>query len=188
MSLDLISLNVNGIRDREKRNSMFKWLKEQKADISFIQETHSINDNDITLWSKEWDGEIIASNGSNFSKGVAILFKPKLKLDTNVLYKDSDGRMIIIEVKCEEKILLLVNVYCPNKGPNREKFYKNIEQRLKKLTSTNSEYEVVIGGDFNCTQNAKLDRRKESNVSDDQQDRGLKELNELKINCNLEDV
>ena len=38
----LISLNVRGIRDLSKRKAIFSWIRKQKADITFLQETYSI--------------------------------------------------------------------------------------------------------------------------------------------------
>ena len=37
----LLSLNARGIRDFHKRETIFTWIKKQKANIAFLQETYS---------------------------------------------------------------------------------------------------------------------------------------------------
>lgn len=49
----IISLNVRGIRDQTKRRSIFTYLKDQKADFYFLQETCS-DANDESMWQSEW--------------------------------------------------------------------------------------------------------------------------------------
>ena len=39
-SLHILTLNVQGIRDKNKQRRLFEWCKNQKADVTFIQETH----------------------------------------------------------------------------------------------------------------------------------------------------
>ena len=56
MTMRLLSLNVNGLCNINKRNSIYNWLKEPNADVIFLQETHCNNENDKIQWQKEWDG------------------------------------------------------------------------------------------------------------------------------------
>ena len=51
----IISLNVRGIRDQTKRRSIFTYLKDQKADFYFLQETCS-DANDESMWQSELGG------------------------------------------------------------------------------------------------------------------------------------
>ena len=41
VNLKLISPNVRGISNFNKRRTIFTWCRKQKADIIFLQETHS---------------------------------------------------------------------------------------------------------------------------------------------------
>ena len=41
---NVLSLNVRGIRDPNKRKSIFTWARNQKVDINFLQETYSTPD------------------------------------------------------------------------------------------------------------------------------------------------
>ena len=68
--MKIISLNVNGIQNTGKRNTIFNWLQNQNADLYLLQETHCNSKNDETKWALEWGGSTFWSNGTNFSCGV----------------------------------------------------------------------------------------------------------------------
>ena len=42
----LVSLNVRGIGNFHKRRTMFSWCRKRKADLIFLQETHSKEDSE----------------------------------------------------------------------------------------------------------------------------------------------
>ena len=68
-----LSLNVRGLRNREKRRSLFAYLKSQKANVYFLQETFS-NSRDEKVWAAEWGGQIFYSHGSEHSNGLCIRY------------------------------------------------------------------------------------------------------------------
>ena len=124
MSISLISLNVNGIRDKEKRLTLFKWLQEKNTDLCLLQETHGECIEDVNMWCNEWGGTIYSAFGSNMSRGVAIMFKPKLALDHKVIETDVEGRFLILELSVDEKKYVVINIYAPNNRRQRELFFK----------------------------------------------------------------
>ena len=70
-SFDVISLNVKGLRNSNKRNVVFNWLNDHTSDhcVYFLQETHSIKD-DESLWMKELKcDQIYFSHGENNARG-----------------------------------------------------------------------------------------------------------------------
>ena len=57
-AVNLLSLNVRGLRDCKKRREIFNWLKthhQGKRSFQFVllQETH-FADSDNELWETEW--------------------------------------------------------------------------------------------------------------------------------------
>ncbi len=48
----LLTLNVNGIRQKRVRWSIFEDIKKRNIDICFLQETH-IKDDDAKAWRRE---------------------------------------------------------------------------------------------------------------------------------------
>ena len=50
-SLKLVSLNVRGLSNFRKRRAIFTWCRKQKADLIFLQETHSTKESEYK-WKK----------------------------------------------------------------------------------------------------------------------------------------
>ncbi len=61
VNIKLCSFNVRGLRDSQKRTSIFNKLKENNS-IIFLQETHTI-EKDIQTWTKEWGNHVLFSHG-----------------------------------------------------------------------------------------------------------------------------
>ena len=99
MSLKIISLNVRGLNKTSKRRQVFRWLHQQKSDVIFLQETYSSSQN-INLWEAEWGGKIFSSHGSTHSRGVMIMFKPRLDVTIEKQIADKNGRYILVEAFC----------------------------------------------------------------------------------------
>ena len=86
LRLSFLSINVRGLNQAHKRRQVFRWAHISKADIVFLQETYSSKGVE-EIWRSEWGGKIHYSHGSgghgllhgsSHSKGVMILFNPKL--------------------------------------------------------------------------------------------------------------
>ena len=62
-SIKLLSLNVRGLSNFHKRRAIFSWCRKQKADLIFLQETHSTAERQ-DQWRKEWGASLLFSHGS----------------------------------------------------------------------------------------------------------------------------
>ena len=153
MSIQLVSLNVRGIRDPLKRRTIFNYYR-KRGNILLLQETHS-SEEDSELWTNEWGGEAIFSHGEKNSKGVAIFMEANLPYKICQVARDLEGRTIICELENKDdptKRVTICNVYGPNKdNPN---FYVNLMDLLKTMSS-----EYIIMGDFNLVMDVKVDRK-----------------------------
>ena len=56
------------------------------------------------------------------------------------------------------KVYILVNIYAPNKDKVSGKFYKNLHRALQ-TEDLDCEENIIIGGDFNCPLDPKLDKK-----------------------------
>ena len=63
-TLKLVSLNVSGITNFRKRRIIFTWCRKRKADVMFLQETHSKKDTEM-YWKNEWGTETVMSHGGS---------------------------------------------------------------------------------------------------------------------------
>ena len=69
----IISLNVRGLANLEKRRIIFKLCRD-RGDIILLQETHSTPEFE-QQWKLEWGGQIIFAHHVSNSCGVCIMFK-----------------------------------------------------------------------------------------------------------------
>lgn len=81
-NLHICSINCKGLQKAEKRKRLIEWSKQQKCDIILMQETHFVN-NMSTQLKNEFEGQIILSNGTSNSRGVAIWIKKTIKFEIN---------------------------------------------------------------------------------------------------------
>ena len=99
------------------------------------------------------------SPGSSNSCGVAILFKKGF--DCTVLSKLEDplGRYLILKAEIKDKLYVLINIYAPNKDKDIITFLNNLRTILQN-ENLEDEENIVMGGDFNCSPNPSLDKKK----------------------------
>jgi len=156
MALQIITLNAQGMRDDTTRRSIYRYMKDQKADIICLQECHVNNVLDQETWTKQWGGKAIWNSGkSNRCAGVGILFSPNTQwCHTNVV-TDQNGRVISCDIYNKKDKFKLCNVYAQNRYGDRKKFIKELPIYLQGSNNTN----MIICGDFNFVEDLVLDKK-----------------------------
>ncbi len=156
MSLSVISLNTRGLRDNLKRKALFLFIKEQKSDFCFLQESHSTI-NDIKFWKNQWGNDLWFSHETERSAGVTSL---KNKFEGTVLHSenDSNGRFLILIVKLDDNIVLLANIYGYNTKTDNDFLFDTLGSRFLAWLSKYPNMQFVVGGDFNVTVDDSIDR------------------------------
>ena len=69
--IKIITLNCRGLGDKQKRKDVFDYLKNKKASIYCIQDTHFSN-NELSYIRSQWGYDSYFSPGTRDSRGVAI--------------------------------------------------------------------------------------------------------------------
>lgn len=141
-NIHFISYNVRGLRDNLKRRKIMRFLNQRKFDVAFIQESHSVLQ-DEKIWQNEWGGKIYFAHGTNDSKGVGIWIKKGSPIMVQDQIQDDAGRYIILNVSYEGNNYSLVNLYAPN--ADDPQFFMETFQKMEQFPN---DYKV-IGGDFN---------------------------------------
>ena len=177
-----LSLNVRGLRDLDKRKSIFTWVKNQEADIIFLQETYSTPDV-VDNWKYQWSGEMFYSHGSNHNKGVLVLIRDTLQFELKSVKNDTRGRFVIVEALVQESPVLLINIYAPNKTNEAVDFYEDLRSTLLE-SDYDQDHKFIIGGDFNVPLSLALD----SNGSKTEKKDVVKKIHDLMLDFNLIDI
>ena len=112
LNVNIISVNVKGIRTFAKRQKVFNWLARKKVDVILLQETYSTVEVE-RYWKHQWKGDMYFSHGTTHSKGVTVLFNSKFECDIKACNIDQNGRYIILDLETQGNQMVIVNAYAP---------------------------------------------------------------------------
>ena len=158
--LSILSTNVTGIKISEKRLKIFEYFRNLSAPAGFVflQEPHSLVDVKKKKKKKKLE---------QFSRTI-LLFTLKNKFlwsSHRLLWKkyfellkkfnDKSGCILIIEVKIENQLLLLINLYNANMGNEQLSMLSDLSNMLEKTDIINKS--IAFGGDLNLFFEAKLE-------------------------------
>ena len=129
-------------------NLLFDLIENSDSDICFVQETLVSSDVNIKTLSRRWLGRSFWSPAIGKQGGDAVLISPKCSDEIVSWKKDSKGRIISILVRIGGVDLNFVNVYAPTNLTDRKSFYESVQEFFIPASA------LVIGGDFNCYENA----------------------------------
>lgn len=102
-----------------------------------------------TFWShdlqrnicNEWTGTCLFNNGTNQSKGVAILINRDPKIDLIRAFNKSDGRIVAARLSINRICYFVLNVYAPTNKLQKEPFYKML---LNWLNTVKEDNDILI--------------------------------------------
>lgn len=77
-------------------------------------------------------GNSVLSHGTNTSDGIAILFSKEMNVNILVveMVKMVKGRILLLKVEYEGSVFELINVYAPNNGPERVKYFLKLRNAM----------------------------------------------------------
>ena len=123
----MLSLNVRGSRNFNKRRSLFAWCRKQNADII----PHSTRDKE-KQWKAEWGAPIEVARGSSNARGLAILLHNGFDCNIKQKFVDPAGRYVGVQAQINDEKYHLFNVYGPNIDNQAAKFHDHLLAVLKK--------------------------------------------------------
>ena len=174
--INVLSLNVRGIREAEKRREIFHYYRD-RCDILCLQETHS-DEASANIWRNEWGGEILFSHGTTQARGVAILFKKSSSLCVKEKGSDTDGRFAYCVVQDNSTNICIATVYSPNRD-SPSFFTENLNICLKMSDK------VMVTGDFNTVLDPSVDK---SNADGTYNKQASEKIKQLMDEMYLEDI
>jgi len=142
MVLTLSTFNCRGIQDSFKRKKIFHHLRSIGSDIFFLQETHSTVA-DESFWKSQWGGHAWFNSYASNSRGVAILINNSISVDVKSIFRDPNGRFMILSIKLNGHHVILTNIYAPNSDDPQ--FFLDAFAQLDKFDCSS----LIIAGDLN---------------------------------------
>lgn len=121
--------------------------------MCFLQETHSDVSNTAD-WFKEFDGLTILSHCTSLSGGVAMLFSKSFIPCSFSVDEVIKGRLLKVNASFENSSFVFICVYVPTTALERMVFLHTLDNVLR---DCNTDDFLLLGGDFNCTEDA-IDR------------------------------
>jgi exonuclease III len=155
--MKLISLNINGVHQSQKRNDFLamqmqhmKWGVALLSDIRVYdldKEVHFLN----TAWKCK---QGFWSKGTPNAGGTAILFYKSV--DVKFCHHDAGGRYSRVDFLWEGELFTLVCIYAPANHTDRNSFFA--DKLFPYLQKHPPSDKCFIGGDFNFVESPTLDR------------------------------
>lgn len=119
LMITILSLNVHGLRSREKMSHILTTVN---CDILCLQETNWDN-NIMDQVRKLWRGPVYHAHGSASACGVAILCREDTFDNIVCAQQETTGRMVVVDMRKNEKKYRIINVYAPNVEKERKIFF-----------------------------------------------------------------
>ena len=150
--LKIATVNCRGVRDRAKRLAFFTHARTLDVHVLCLQETYSKPQDE--LGGMKISFQLNAEISRKTDAGTAILLNhPSLQFGN--IRKDSGGRILTAEIRCDSFVFQVVNVYAFTSSypkQKREGFFNQIyDFAYINLTK-------ILCGDFNCVENPTLER------------------------------
>ena len=151
MGIKIISHNVQGFNSPHKRKKAFQHYKRLKADIILLQETHFATDKHPKYFDRTYS-QLHYTTFTNKTRGVAIFVRNNIIFDVQKIFKDLEGRFIILKGNINNRAITIASIYAPNESQST--FFTNFFGVLDRFNSPH----IIVGGDFNLSANPTLDR------------------------------
>ena len=148
---------MNGLNEKKKQILLWEMLKEERADLAFISESHLLKEDiegpDFMNRLKNTQYRLLSSSSAqDRTKGVMII--ARRNLGASILGKggDSDGRITYVKTEIENHKIAFMAIYAPNKYDSE--FYA----KLTSITQELEGFKLIIGSDFNTVWDHTIDR------------------------------
>lgn len=146
MQLTFATLNLRGLRSRQKQMQLRRLLTGKRFDFVAVQETKLESDDETerALRLFQHDYNICVSHSVGLSAGCLLLLKNNLPYSAFSYEVDTEGRFICCDFVLHGVAWRLVNIYAFNDIGRQAAFFESMAPLL------DCDRETVLMGDFNC--------------------------------------
>lgn len=135
--------------NNDKLGLISRYVSQHNIDFCFVQETLISREDSIKSLSSLWRGPSFWSPAIGCQGGVAILGSGNFEGEIKTLKKDSNGRVLSVQISYEQVNFNLVNVYAPTYFTDRNSFFQSVHQYFIPHSR------LIFGGDLNCYDNSR---------------------------------
>lgn len=177
--LKVLTLNCQGLGDKNKRKDVFNNLKSKNCNIYMLQDTHFTKE-DENIIKTQWGYEVFFSSFKSNARGVATLVNNNCEFKSLNVIQDDSGNYLILDVEIEDIPFILINIYGPNN--DRPQFYSELKSKIEDIYTSQH---IILGGDFNLILDKDLDSMNYKNLNNP---KARTEVLKLIDTFNLKDV
>ena len=177
--LEIITLNVNGIRGSDKMNLCIAEIYNLNADLYLLTDTRLNNAKNIDFKNHIRGYKIFSNLVHDSSRGVSILIRNTLNIDILDITEDIIGNYILVKIRFDNVDYVIGSVYGPNE--TNLHFYDDLYRTAFNLGTAN----VLLGGDLNMHLDFNMDSHGNLHPSNPQNSYHVRNLNE---SHSMEDV
>ena len=151
VNFKILSLNCHK-RINTKIHLFINLIISQKIDIALFQETGILTEKTKHIIQTTYGMSFYENKGTSISAGVIMILTNKFKSNVHAYDTyDSFGRTQKLVIDIDSEKFTIVNIYAPATYKPRVQFYRELLPKIDK-------YQVIIGGDFNCLPNPRIDK------------------------------
>ena len=143
-----LSWNVRSCNAPDKIRLIKRCLDQSKPDLVLLQEIKTKEEDFQAFKDKFRRWECLLSGAQGASRGMAILWKPKILKVTDFIL-DSNLQWFRINVKQLHCSFLVFNIYGPNNSIQKRLLWKTLSKKVQRLENEMA----ILGGDFNAILN-----------------------------------
>ena len=163
MEIKVYSINANGLGDEIKRQAVFDKLNKKGEGIFMLQETHCTSALESRFKRQFGSNEMYFSNCSSNSCGVLTAISKGYEVKVLNIFKDNDGRFLIMDIERNGYIYRLGNIYAPTR--NHELSQIEVLKSFTDIINDSITEHIILSGDWNLymTKLDKLDAMPDTN-------------------------
>ena len=153
MTFSVITLNTGGCVNALRNFSLYRFLSNltPNHDIILLQETYSLTAQS-PCWRNWQNYTPLCSPGPTPGTGVTILFRKNIAPETSTIL--FPGHLLFLRVKLNGAIANIYNCLVPQANDTALQLFQNLADH----SDQQSEGNIFVGGDFNCTLDPSHDR------------------------------
>ena len=155
MELKIYSKNTNGLGNEVKRQAVFDKLNRKGPAIFMLQETHCVPSLENIFKRQFGSNDMYFSNGTSNSCGVLTAISKGYEVKVLNVFKDNDGRYLIMDIERNGFIYRLGNIYAPTR--NNEHSQMEVLKSFTDIIYDSVTEHIITAGDWNLYM-TKLDK------------------------------